>query len=83
MGAIQHGLPHVVIPQEGSQSQKCNGERVDALRIGIRPSNDHAQSLSDAIHLVITDPAFALNAARLRDSLTALPAPETVLADLT
>jgi UDP:flavonoid glycosyltransferase YjiC (YdhE family) len=71
-----------VIPQHGSQSQKRNGERVDGLRIGICSTNDDAQSLADAIHSAITDPAFAFNAARLRDSLTELPAPETVLAGL-
>jgi UDP:flavonoid glycosyltransferase YjiC (YdhE family) len=82
LGAIHHDLPHVVIPQHGSQSQKRNGERVDALRIGICSTSDDAQSLADAIHSAITDPAFKFNAARLRDSLTELPAPETVLAGL-
>jgi UDP:flavonoid glycosyltransferase YjiC (YdhE family) len=81
LGALQHGLPHVVIPQHAA-SQKRNGERIDALGIGICLTNPDAAALTKAIHDAATDPAYALTAKTLRDSFNDLPSPAAVLAGL-
>ena len=81
LGALCHGLPHVVIPH-GATSQQINAERVDALGIGIHVTDDQLRSLPAAIHAAATEPAYAIAAARVRDALNELPSPEVVLTEL-
>jgi UDP:flavonoid glycosyltransferase YjiC (YdhE family) len=81
LGALQHGLPHVVIPR-GGKSQERNGERVDALGIGLRASEHDLERLEEVVRRVLNEPGFAANARRMRDDLSALPAPATVLEQL-
>jgi UDP:flavonoid glycosyltransferase YjiC (YdhE family) len=78
LGALQHGLPHVVIPR-GGKSQERNGERVAALGIGLRATENDLERLEEVIRRVVGEPGFAANARRMRDDLSALPAPATVL----
>ena len=83
LGAIEYGLPHVVVPQQ-TMSQLRNAEQIAALGIGVHvPPGSDASRLQSAVHHVLNDPAYASQAAVMREALHALPTPEAVLEDVT
>jgi UDP:flavonoid glycosyltransferase YjiC (YdhE family) len=82
LGAIEHGLPHVVVPQRAFSGLR-NAERVEALGIGLHvPADSGPELLEEAVLRTLDDPTFARQATALRKSLDTLPAPERVLDDL-
>lgn len=81
LGAIEHALPHVVIPQQPF-SQLRNAERVQALAIGVHvPQGQHA-AVGPAVARVLEDPTYAANVTAMRDDLDRLPGPTEVLEHL-
>jgi UDP:flavonoid glycosyltransferase YjiC (YdhE family) len=82
LGAIEFGLPHVVVPQQ-AMSQLRNAERIEALGIGVRVE---AKSGPDAIRAALQQtldiPAYAQKAVELRESLDSLPGPDQIVDDL-
>ena len=79
LGAIEHGLPHVVVPQQ-TMSQLRNAEQITALGIGVHvPPGSDAGRLQAAVHHVLDDPTYADKAAAMRHALHALPTPEAAL----
>lgn len=81
LGALRHGLPHVVLPQ-GAPSQLRSAQRVEALGIGIHVNDGSDDSLKSAVHKVLDDPKYMKKVRRVRESLLELPSPETVLSQL-
>jgi UDP:flavonoid glycosyltransferase YjiC (YdhE family) len=81
LGAIEHGLPHVVMPQQ-PHSQLRNAERVEALAIGVHVLQGSYDAVGPAVQRVLDDPIHAANARAMRDSFEQLPGPADVLADL-
>jgi UDP:flavonoid glycosyltransferase YjiC (YdhE family) len=81
LGAIMHGLPHVVLPQN-PWSQRRTAERVAALGIGIHVEQDHVESLRDIVVAALTDPTYKEAALRTRDTLFDLPSPDVVLSQV-
>ena len=82
LGAIEFGLPHVVIPQQ-EMSQLRNAERIEALGIGLRvDAESRPDAIRDAVQQTLDDPAYAQRTIELRESLDSLPDPEQVVDDL-
>jgi UDP:flavonoid glycosyltransferase YjiC (YdhE family) len=81
LGAIEHGLPHVVMPQN-PHSQLRNAERIEALGIGVHVPHGSYAEVGPAVGRVLDDPAVAAAARTMRASFAALPGPEQVLADI-
>ena len=82
LGALTHGLPHVVVPRLPFGSQRQNAERVDALGIGIHVTQLSDQFLAASIRTAVTKQSYAVQAKRMLASLLELPSPEDVLAAL-
>jgi UDP:flavonoid glycosyltransferase YjiC (YdhE family) len=81
LGALQSARPHVVVPQ-GARSQLRNAERIEALGIGVHVTDECRHDLADSVRRVLGDGRFAANAARVRDTVDALPAPALVIEQL-
>jgi UDP:flavonoid glycosyltransferase YjiC (YdhE family) len=82
LGAIEFGLPHIVIPQQ-TMSQLRNAERIAALGIGVQvEAGSGPDAIRKAVQQTLDDPAYAEKAVQLRESLHSLPGPERVLDDL-
>jgi UDP:flavonoid glycosyltransferase YjiC (YdhE family) len=81
LGALQHARPHVVIPQ-GGRSQLRNAERIEALGIGVHVTDERRDDLADIVRRTLGDERLAANAARVRDTFDALPAPALVVEQL-
>jgi UDP:flavonoid glycosyltransferase YjiC (YdhE family) len=81
LGALHHARPHVVIPQ-GARSQLRNAERIGALGIGVHVTEECRDDLADIIGRALDDGRIAANAARVRDTVDALPAPAVVVEQL-
>jgi UDP:flavonoid glycosyltransferase YjiC (YdhE family) len=81
LGAIEHGLPHVVVPQMPF-SQTRNAERVEALGIGRHIDDGDEAALGAAVRQVLADPSWGERARDLRASLDRLPSPGEVASSL-
>jgi UDP:flavonoid glycosyltransferase YjiC (YdhE family) len=82
LGAIEFGLPHIVIPQQ-AMSQLRNAERVEALGIGVRlEAGSGPDGIRRAVQQILDDPGYAQKVVDLRQSLHSLADPERVLDDL-
>jgi UDP:flavonoid glycosyltransferase YjiC (YdhE family) len=82
LGALTHGLPHVVFPQFRFGSQMRNAQRVDELGIGIHFTQLDIHALAMSIRTAVTDRSFAVRAERMCADLLELPSPKDVLAKL-
>lgn len=81
LGALMHGLPHVVLPQQ-PWSQKRNAERIAELGIGVHVAEQSADQLRGAVDAVLMDPQYAEATVRMRDILLDLPSPDVVVSQL-
>ena len=75
-GALNAGLPIVVIPM--SADQPYNAACCAALGVGrmIGPGERTPEAIRAAVHAVLADPTYRQNAERLRDEMVAQPGPE-------
>ncbi|CCH28455.1 glycosyltransferase [Actinosynnema sp. NPDC047251] len=75
MGALTHGLPHLVIPL--GADQLTNAERCVALGAGLALDAVTAtpEQVGKAVSRLLAEPAHRLAAERLRAELAALPGP--------
>ncbi|MFJ8912625.1 glycosyltransferase [Amycolatopsis sp. NPDC102389] len=79
LGALAHGLPMVLLPMGADQPH--NGDRVTELGLGTVLDVIHAtpEDIRDAVSTVLREPSYREAAGRLRDEVTAYPAPEKVV----
>ena len=79
LGALGHGLPMVLIPM--GADQPWNGDRCAALGVArvLDPLTATPHTIGQAIHDVLTVPAYRAAAERQRDALAALPGPEVAV----
>ncbi|HVG95961.1 MAG TPA: glycosyltransferase [Chloroflexota bacterium] len=79
-GALAAGLPLVVVPVAADQPE--NAARCAALGVGrvVPAAAVTPDAVRDAVRAVLADPSYRRNAARLRDEIAALPAPEVGIA---
>jgi UDP:flavonoid glycosyltransferase YjiC (YdhE family) len=84
LGAIMHGLPHLVLPGHGL-SQMSNADAVQRLGAGVQlaPSERDGAHLAASVHLLLGEPAYARAARTIRDQLRRLASPGEVIAYLT
>ncbi len=75
-GALNAGLPMVVIPI--SADQPYNAECSAALGVGvvIEPDNRTPEAIWAAVRVVLADPTYRQKAEHVRDEMAALPGPE-------
>jgi MGT family glycosyltransferase len=73
--ALAHGLPTVLIPL--GADQPLVAQQMSRLGVGLvlGPTNRTPESIRDAVHLMLTDPTYRVNAERVRDAMMALPEP--------
>jgi len=73
MAGFALGLPAVVLPVNADQPR--NGARCEALGVGrsVGAAGRTPEAIRAAVRAVLADPAYARNAAALRDEIAALP----------
>ena len=81
VGALAHGLPHLVIPGGGT-SQQTLSRAVARSGIGLLGEPGDPLQIADAATNLLNNPRFALAARSLAAELAALPGPEEVVARL-
>jgi UDP:flavonoid glycosyltransferase YjiC (YdhE family) len=76
MGALQFGLPMLVLPLGADQPR--NAARVAALGVGVRISADDADrnALVNALRAVLTQPSYRVSAARVQERIERMPGPD-------
>ncbi len=79
LGALAHGLPMVLLPMGADQPH--NGDRVTELGLGtvLDVIGATPQDIRDAVTAVLREPSYREAAGRLRDEVTAYPAPEKIV----
>jgi hypothetical protein len=82
LGAIEHGLPHVVLPQQ-TMSQLRNAQRVHALGLGVHLApGSPPDDIPAAVRQVLNDRSYAEKANAIRGSLETLPSHDETVAGL-
>lgn len=78
-----HGLPLVVIPQEGGD-QEPTAQQVTELGLGVHVPGPtpSVEEIRQAIVRVLTEPSFAATARELRTQIRALPPLDTAVTRL-
>lgn len=79
LGALAHGLPMVLLPMGADQPH--NGDRVTELGLGtvLDVIDATPRDIRDAVSTVLREPSYREVAGRLRDEITAYPAPEEIV----
>lgn len=79
LGAIEHGLPMVLVPM--GADQPYNGDRVTELGLGtvLDIIEATADDVRDAVAEVLREPSYRAAAVRLRDEVTAYPPPGQIV----
>ncbi len=85
LGALLHGLPHVVVPQQRYRaSQLRNAERVEELGLGIAVKQaELSETIADAVREVLGNASYRENSLAMSKTLRELPSPDDVWSDLT
>lgn len=76
MGALQFGLPMLVLPLGADQPR--NAGKVAALGAGVRIAADAAdqETIESALRAVLVEPSYRVNAARVQENIERMPGPE-------
>ncbi|NMO53759.1 glycosyltransferase family 1 protein [Actinoplanes sp. TBRC 11911] len=82
LGCLAEGVPLVVWPQGLDQPVQAVAVHAAGAGIGLPPGPVSAPVLREAVRQVVTDPAYADAAGRIRREIEAMSAPERVAADL-
>jgi UDP:flavonoid glycosyltransferase YjiC (YdhE family) len=80
VGALAHGLPLVLLPLGADQplnAARCAELGVARVLDAVRVT---PEGVREAVSTVLSEPAYRLHAARIRDEIAALPGPEHGLA---
>lgn len=83
LGALAHGLPHVLVPQGADQF--LNARRCEALRLGrgLLPPSVTAEALRTALREVLDDPTFRANARKVQAEMASALSPDDAIALIT
>jgi UDP:flavonoid glycosyltransferase YjiC (YdhE family) len=75
MGALQFGLPLIVVPLGADQPR--NAGRVAALGAGLRIAADAVDqdTVASALRAVLVEPSYRVNAARIQERIERMPGP--------
>ncbi|MBN6039825.1 nucleotide disphospho-sugar-binding domain-containing protein [Amycolatopsis sp. 195334CR] len=85
-GALEHGVPQVIVPQEFTIEKWLGpvaiAEGLEARGAGVYAANAGkltAETLRQSLKLVLEDPSYAANADRLRTEVRAMPTPNDLV----
>ncbi|MDI5975577.1 nucleotide disphospho-sugar-binding domain-containing protein [Amycolatopsis magusensis] len=85
-GALEHGVPQVIVPQDFTVEKWLGplsiAQGVEAHGAGVYAANAGkltAEILRQSLKLVLEDPSYAANAARLRTEVRAMPTPNDLV----
>ncbi|WP_033337679.1 glycosyltransferase [Catenuloplanes japonicus] len=82
LGALSLGLPLVVVPQGADQFVQAAAVAAAGCGVATAPGLPDPAQLRDAVRTVLTDPAIAEAAARVRKQIEAMSSPDEVAASL-
>ena len=82
LGALQAGLPQVLMPLTADQPMNAARAEQLGLAVVLGPDERQPATLAAAVHRVLTDPGFHHRAEAMRADLDALPGPDAAVAAL-
>jgi UDP:flavonoid glycosyltransferase YjiC (YdhE family) len=80
--AIRHGVPQLTLPKLGDSTVRADLLRDAGAGLAIAHGEATPEALRDGVSRLLTEPAFAAAAERLRQEMLAEPAPSEVAAAL-
>jgi UDP:flavonoid glycosyltransferase YjiC (YdhE family) len=82
LAALAAGVPQVLLPQAADQFLNAQGGQQAGVAIAVPPAEISMKRVREALERVVGDAAFRAAAARVRAEISAMPAPEAVVAEL-
>jgi UDP:flavonoid glycosyltransferase YjiC (YdhE family) len=83
LGSLRHGLPQLILPRGADNFHNAALAQGAGAALSLTPDEVNVQAVADAVTLLLTEPEFAVKARAVREEITAMPAPDEVLAQLT
>jgi UDP:flavonoid glycosyltransferase YjiC (YdhE family) len=83
LAALDHGLPHLVLPQGADQFLNAPVLVASGAGLSLTPAEANAAAIATATSRLLSDPSFGEAARRMQRELAAMPSPATVLGHTT
>lgn len=82
LAALAHAVPQVCLPHAADQFRNAEGVERCGAGLVLRPDAVNVPAIADAVQTVMSDPAFAVAARRLRAEIEGMPSPADVVRTL-
>ena len=82
LGAIDHGLPQLVLPQAADQFGNAQAVVRAGAGLALTPDDVSADRVREAAQHLLADPGYAARAATIRAEIAAMPDADTVVGGL-
>lgn len=82
LGALAHGLPHVILPQGADQFHNSATAASAGVAVRLVPEEASAEAIAAAVSCVLERPEIGTRCRQLRAEIEAMPGPDDVIADL-
>lgn len=76
LGALDHGLPQLCIPQAADQFANAHAGATTGASLTLLPHQCSRDAVRDAATRLLTEPSFRSSARRIRDELRSMPSPD-------
>ena len=78
LGALDHGLPQLCIPQAADQFANAHAGATAGASLTLLPHQSTRDAVSDAAEQILAAPSFRSNAQRIQQELRSMPSPDYV-----
>ena len=78
LGALDHGLPQLCIPQAADQFANAHASETAGAGLTVLPHQSSRQSVREAATRLLSEPSFRTNAQRIQQELRTMPSPDEV-----
>jgi UDP:flavonoid glycosyltransferase YjiC (YdhE family) len=82
LGALAHGLPHVILPQGADQFQNSATAAKAGVAVRLVPEEATTEAIAAAVDRALDEPAIAARCRVLRAEIESMPTPDEVIVEL-
>jgi UDP:flavonoid glycosyltransferase YjiC (YdhE family) len=79
LAALRHGLPQLLLPYDGDNVRNARLCQAAGVALQLSPRELDGAALRAGVRRLVEEPGFLSSARRVRDEMTAMPAPDEVV----
>lgn len=82
LGALGHGLPHLVLPQGADQFLNAEAAVASGAALALTGADASAEAIRDSVRRLLDEPGFAVAARRVQAEIAAMPSATQVMSQI-